>query len=64
MHQLVSELRRTGMAPVSARLIVTEINQPCHEFFRAAGFTQQGTDWVLDASAAPRKADHVIVVSK
>lgn len=63
MHELVSQMRRSGKAPISASLTVTSANQPCHDFFRAAGFAQQGDNWVLDAATAPRRADHVTIVA-
>ncbi len=53
LHTLVARLRASGATEIKAMLGRTEHNQPCQNFYAAAGFVLTGNVWSLPAGAEP-----------
>lgn len=61
MHAVVPLIRRDDGAPVSGRLIETDVNFPCRALFSSCGFEQQGDEWVLPGGVEVVAPAHVEV---
>ena len=44
LESVVKQIRQQGFDPVHARFIITDLNTPCREFYRTAGFKESPTD--------------------
>jgi FkbH-like protein len=44
LESVVKRMRQQAFEPIHARLIFTDLNTPCREFYRTAGFTDSPTD--------------------
>ncbi len=59
MHTLVGILRGAGAGRITAPLIPTKVNQPCHSLYAEAGFTADGETWTLEDQTTPQKPPYL-----
>jgi FkbH-like protein len=60
MARLVEHLRLTGPAEITGRLVETEVNFPCRDFFAKTGFVASGGGaWRLPADVGVEAPPHV-----